>query len=68
MRILILGGTGMLGHKLAQVLARDFDTIVTSRSSGLPAAVPAGRLVANMDVLDIAAIAEVLDKHHPDAC
>jgi dTDP-4-dehydrorhamnose reductase len=33
MKVLILGGSGMLGHKLWQVLARRFDTYVTLRQS-----------------------------------
>lgn len=31
MRVLILGGNGMLGHKLVQVLGRDFETFTTIR-------------------------------------
>jgi len=33
MKVLILGGSGMLGHKLWQVLRTDFDTWVTIRGS-----------------------------------
>src|SRR5207245_2879791 len=33
MKVLIIGGTGMLGHKLWQVLADRFDTYVTVRQS-----------------------------------
>ena len=32
-RILILGGSGMLGHKLWQVLSRDFETHITFRNA-----------------------------------
>lgn len=32
MRVLVLGGTGMLGHKLWQVLAEQYDTYVTLRA------------------------------------
>ena len=35
MRILILGSTGMLGHKLMQILSRRFDVIGTVRSSAI---------------------------------
>jgi len=34
MRVLILGGTGMLGHKLCQTLKERFDVWVTVRGSG----------------------------------
>ena len=34
LRILILGGNGMLGHKLWQVCQQEFDTYATVRSSG----------------------------------
>jgi dTDP-4-dehydrorhamnose reductase len=33
MRILILGGTGMLGHKLTQVMAREWETYVSVRGA-----------------------------------
>jgi dTDP-4-dehydrorhamnose reductase len=35
-RILILGGAGMLGHKLVQALARDFETWTTVRGPAAP--------------------------------
>ena len=31
MRVLVLGGDGMLGHKLAQVLSKQFEVFVTTR-------------------------------------
>ena len=34
MRVLVLGGTGMLGHKMFQVLDKSFDTYVTFRRDG----------------------------------
>lgn len=36
MRVLVLGGTGMLGHKLFQTLRERVDTFVTLRSAGPP--------------------------------
>ena len=33
MRVLVLGGSGMLGHKLWQVMENRFDTFVTMRGS-----------------------------------
>ena len=35
MRVLVFGGTGMLGHKVAQVLSEDFETAATVRH-GVP--------------------------------
>jgi dTDP-4-dehydrorhamnose reductase len=35
-RILVLGGAGMLGHKVYEVLSRDFDAWATFRSIGRP--------------------------------
>jgi dTDP-4-dehydrorhamnose reductase len=32
MRVMVLGATGMLGHKLVQVLAEDFELVATCRS------------------------------------
>lgn len=37
-RVLVLGGSGMLGHKLCQVLAREHDLYATFRSTHDPAA------------------------------
>ena len=34
MKILILGGQGMLGHKAFQILSRQFETYVTFREVG----------------------------------
>lgn len=33
MRVLVFGGTGMLGHKVAQILSEDFETAATVRHS-----------------------------------
>lgn len=35
-RTLVLGGTGMLGHKLFQTFRERFDTFVTLRAGGPP--------------------------------
>lgn len=71
MRILIFGGTGMLGHKLWQVLSREFDCHVTFRRSfesvrryGLfdPA-----RSLCGVDVLRPEALVEVFARIKPQA-
>ena len=56
MRVLILGGGGMLGHKLWQVFRERFDTWVTVRSSysayaGYGLFDPA-RMLGSVDVFD----------------
>jgi dTDP-4-dehydrorhamnose reductase len=58
MRILILGATGMLGHKLCQLLPRDgFDVVGTVRRADDPTAKQPDifggcRIATNVDVLD----------------
>jgi len=59
MRVLILGGEGMLGHKMFQVLSRRFETYATFRDvNGLwarfpmyAAAAPA-RLLGGVDAME----------------
>lgn len=64
MRVLILGATGMLGHKLWQLYSRRFDTWVTVRSAhtahsryGL---FDTNRLIGNVDVNDFDSIVRAL--------
>ena len=73
-RVLVLGGTGMLGHKLAQRLAASgFSVAATIRSTFLPHSAAAraalGRveqLITNVDVLDDDALVRAFDKARPD--
>jgi dTDP-4-dehydrorhamnose reductase len=69
MKLLIFGGTGMLGHKLAQVLAADHETAVAVRgdASRWPSAIRAARVFGNADVRDHAAVASMLDEWKPEA-
>ena len=69
MRILILGATGMLGHKLWQLLPRRFaDTHATVRARPL---LPGSRLfedervITGIDCTDFPAVAAVLDHIRP---
>ena len=70
MRILILGGTGMLGHKLWQVCQERFDTWVTVRSSyrryahyGL---FRPNRVLEGVDVFDFDSVIRTLATVQPD--
>lgn len=68
-RILIFGGTGMLGHKLAQVLGPSAEIAVAMRGSASrwPAAIPVARAFGDVDVRDTAQIATILDEWKPNA-
>jgi dTDP-4-dehydrorhamnose reductase len=71
MRILILGGGGMLGHQLVGSLDKDFDVWVTLRGSA-PASAPAGlfnpdRTIGGIDVLNVDALTAVMATVRPDA-
>ncbi len=58
-RVLVLGGSGMLGHKLAQTLAPRFETWATVRSESLSPAVA--------EVLDESRTLTGVDADRPDA-
>ncbi len=71
MRILILGGGGMLGHRLVDVLRKDFDTWVTLRGStrayekyGL---FDPERTLSEIDVLNFDAVTDAMGRVRPDA-
>lgn len=72
MRILILGGAGMLGHKLFQLLAGTFDevacTVRSARHSPL-SRVPLfrdGDVIWGIDALDFPSLAQALRQRRPD--
>ena len=71
MRVLIFGGTGLLGHKLLQKLHRDFEVYGTVRREfDYPKAVPcwaAAGVVANVAVEDRASVARAIRTVRPDA-
>lgn len=74
MRVLVLGGTGMLGHKVFQQARQRFpETWCTIRGtrqeSGLERiapAVPENAIREGVDVLDWTTVVGVLDEFHPD--
>ena len=71
MRILILGGAGMLGHQLVAALKTDFEVWATLRGSA-PASAPDGlfdpdRTLGSIDVLHFDAVTGVIANVRPDA-
>ncbi len=74
MRVLVLGGEGMLGHKVFQVLSLRFDTVATFLDSdGLwrqfpqYADVPESRLIGGVDALRFETVVAALEQTRPDA-
>jgi dTDP-4-dehydrorhamnose reductase len=69
MRILVVAGLGMLGHKLVQVLGGDNDVIATVRegAASWPKALPAAEVVPGVDIRDTPAMAAILDHYAPQA-
>ena len=71
MRILILGGGGMLGHRLLMTLGTEFEVWATLRGS-VPASAPSGlfdpdRTISGIDVLNADAVTDVMARVRPDA-
>lgn len=68
MRVLVLGGTGMLGHKLTQALSGKFEVFATRRNPALtfPTRGPA-HFLDGLDVSDAAALQACLARTRPDA-
>lgn len=71
MRVLILGGTGMLGHKLWQVCRLRFETWVTVRAAHAPRAAcgfyDAERLVGGVDAADFDTVVRAVAAVQPDS-
>jgi dTDP-4-dehydrorhamnose reductase len=68
MRVLIIGGAGMLGHQLCRTLGKDFELWATFRE--LPREfgyLPADHQIGNAAVEDTSRIREILDRVRPDA-
>jgi dTDP-4-dehydrorhamnose reductase len=70
MKVLILGGSGMLGHKLWQVCAERFDAYVTFRQSAEAYAkiglFDLARVVGNVSVDDFDSVARAVAKVEPE--
>src|SRR5438034_10369726 len=67
-RVLVLGGTGMLGHKLCQVLGPEFETFATFRSSPPAISGVFDRIeaVEGVDANDILTVLSAIRSLHPD--
>lgn len=68
MRVVVLGATGMLGHKLVQVLGREHEVTAALRGSAQswPRAIPVAALWPGLDVADAGALSLLLDEMRPD--
>lgn len=74
MRVLVLGGEGMLGHKAAEVLGRRFEVYASFldprglwRDFPQYAGYPAERLLSGVDALDFTTVASAVRTVRPDA-
>lgn len=69
-RVLIFGGSGMLGHKLSQVISQRFNAYVTLRDKGTAASYPQfferAQIVDGVDALDVQSIAKAFEQARPD--
>jgi len=67
-RVLVLGGTGMLGHKLCQRFRERFDTWTTIRSvpPGAAALFDDSRVFVGVDAIDVATIRAAVERATPD--
>jgi dTDP-4-dehydrorhamnose reductase len=71
MRVLVLGGGGMLGHKLFQTLREGFDTFVTLRASGppwhgYPFDPDRGRGIGGVEATDFETVAAAVAQARPE--
>ncbi|MBI4296248.1 MAG: sugar nucleotide-binding protein, partial [Chloroflexi bacterium] len=71
MKVLILGATGMLGHKLYQVFSATFDVVATIRRECADLSrygfFRESTIVPGVDVLDVTALERVIDGIKPTA-
>jgi dTDP-4-dehydrorhamnose reductase len=71
MRVLILGGAGMLGHKLCQCFRQRFETWTTvlfGPETLLPYdVVDPDKLISGVDIMDFDAVIRVIARIHPHA-
>lgn len=70
MKVMVIGGTGMLGHKVVQTLSPRFDVTCTVRGSfntvthlGI---FERNHVIENVDAEDLAAVASAIDVAEPD--
>ena len=65
MRVLVLGATGMLGHRLARDLSRHFDVIGAVRGLEAPPALAGLRIVRGLDAAEPDSVRALLREHAP---
>ncbi len=72
MRVLVLGATGMLGHKLHQVMSGDHEVVSTTRGSfadkpyGRSEIFREGKVLEGLDVTDQARMREIFSEVRPE--
>jgi dTDP-4-dehydrorhamnose reductase len=70
MRILVIGGTGMLGHKLVQVLGAQFDVATTIRGGSseiqLLGIYDRHQLIDRVDLNDVESVRRAISAANPD--
>lgn len=71
MRVLIVGATGMLGHRLLSVLGNNHEVVGTLRSQQAPAALadritPGTRLIGGIDALSAGSLPAAIGQVRPD--
>lgn len=70
MKVLVLGATGMLGHKLLQSLSKQFSTKGTIRGDGSGfrgyPGVSSGSIIAHVDAGDITGVKTAIEEYKPD--
>ena len=70
MKILVLGGSGMLGHKLSQIFASRFETYLTVRGSASAyerfAIFNQDRMISDVRAEDLASVERALQSVQPD--
>ncbi len=73
MRVLVLGGTGMLGHKVHEILSSDHDVVSTTRSPLDARPVNAaeffarGKVIEGVDAADVRHLEDIIRREKPDA-
>ena len=67
MRILIIGGDGMLGHRLVLRLAGRYDVAFTIRGDAVPTVLPAVECFTNVDTRNTNRMVEVFADFRPEA-
>lgn len=71
MRVLVLGGAGMLGHKVFQILSTDFETVTTVRTSLLKQGIPEqilsrAQVVEGVDASHLGTVTDAIDTVRPE--